>query len=188
MKDLMIDIETMGNTHDAAMIQLAGVFFDRVTGETGAEFCENIDLASCLKEGFVETESTKKWWAEQNQEVLQEITNNARPVRDVMREYTDFIKVNSGGDPIRNVLVWSHATFDFVIVQNYLTKFGLRQMGFRGARDIRTLVDLSGIDLKAYDWTSGKTHNALDDCKFQIKYCVDALNVISIARTLAENE
>ena len=38
MNDLMIDIETMGNTHNAAMIQLAAVFFDRDTGELGDKF------------------------------------------------------------------------------------------------------------------------------------------------------
>lgn len=172
MSDLMIDIETMGNTHDAAMIQLAGVFFNRETGETGAEFCENICLDSCLAEGFAKNEETEQWWSKQNQEVLAEITKNPSPVRDVIKRFADFI----GND--RDLIVWSHATFDFVIVQNYLRSFGAGRMPFRGARDIRTLVDLSGIDLDQYDWSVSKTHNALDDCKFQVTYCVDAMNAI----------
>jgi hypothetical protein len=172
MKDLMIDIETMGNTHNAAMLQLAGVFFDRFSGETGSEFCQNIDLGTCLDEGFKENQSTRDWWATQNQEVFKAITSNTKPVRDVMRDFFRFI----GRD--RDLIVWSHATFDFVIVQNYLKTLKAGYMPFRGARDIRTLVDLSGIDLNAYDWSTGKTHNALDDCKFQIKYCVDAINAL----------
>lgn len=171
MKDLMIDIETMGNTHNAVMIQLAGVFFDRETGETGREFCENICAESCLEEGFETNEATRQWWAEQDQDVLMAITQNAAPVSEVMERFADFVGTDS------ELIVWSHATFDFVIVQNYLKTLKAGHLPYRGARDIRTLVDLSGIDLNNYDW-SKKTHNALDDCKFQIKYCVDAMDLI----------
>ncbi|MEL7445578.1 MAG: 3'-5' exonuclease [Pseudomonadota bacterium] len=172
MSDLMIDIETMGTGHNAAMIQLAGVFFDRATGQLGEEFCENISLESCLAEGFEKDASTEQWWSEQNPDVLAQITKNPLPARDAIGLYSDFVGRGKG------LSVWSHATFDFVIVQNYLKAFGARTMPYRGARDIRTLVDLSGIDLDQYDWKSGKTHNALDDCKFQITYCVDAMRAI----------
>lgn len=148
---------------------MAGVYFDRHTGETGDEFCMSIDIDSCKELGFKESESTRKWWSEQNQDVLNAILKKSSRAEYVMAEFEKFL---SGAE-----IVWSHATFDFVIVQNYLRKLGLRQMPFRGARDIRTLVDLSGINLDSYDW-SNKTHNALDDCKFQIKYCVDAINAI----------
>lgn len=73
MKDLMIDIETMGNGSNAAMIQLAGVYFDIETGETGDEFNMCIDLDDCTLYGFQVDESTQKWWSEQNQDVLKRI-------------------------------------------------------------------------------------------------------------------
>lgn len=174
MKDLMIDIETMGNTLNAVMIQLAAVFFDRKTGETGQEFCMSIAPITCEEWGFTKDESTVKWWSEQNQDVLNEILNNPFHVKEVMDSFVEFL-----GNDLKNLLVWSHATFDFPIVQNYLKTLTESYMPYRGARDIRTLVDLSGIDLEKYDWANGKTHNALDDCKFQIKYCVDAMNMIA---------
>ncbi len=167
--DLMIDIETAGNTSRASMLQLAGVYFDRMTGELGDEFCMNVDEQSCVDLGFHSDKSTREWWATQDQDILKAITENAHPVINVIQEFNDFLK--------RGTPVWSHATFDFVIVNNYFNSIDISGMPFRSARDIRTLVDLSGIDLSAYDW-SGKTHNALDDCKFQIKYCVDALNAL----------
>lgn len=170
MKDLMIDIETMGNTHNAAMLQIAGVFFDRTTKELGDSFCQEIDLQSCLDLGFEENESTRQWWSEQNPEVLKNILSNGLPVHEVINNFYKFIK------PTKDLIVWSHATFDFVIVQNYLKILNIGYLPYRGARDIRTLVDLSGIDLNKYDWSKGKTHNALDDCRFQINYCVDAIN------------
>lgn len=173
MKDLMIDIETMGNTHNAVMIQLAGVFFNRETAETGREFCMNIAEITCEEWGFTKDESTVKWWSEQNQDVLAQIRNNPWHVKEVMDHFVEFL-----GEDIKDILVWSHATFDFPIVQNYLKILTNSYMPYRGARDIRTLVDISGIDLNKYDWANGKTHNALDDCKFQIKYCVDAIKMI----------
>lgn len=171
MKDLMIDIETMGTSNNATMIQLAGVFFDRNTGATGDEFCMNIDEKSCLDLGFISDDKTIDWWCQQDQEVLRKIRENAYPALEAIQRFYDFYRNVNG-----NIKVWSHATFDYVIVQTYLGKIG-KYMNHKGARDIRTLVDLSGIDLDSYDW-KGKTHNALDDCKFQIKYCVDALNKI----------
>ena len=173
MKDLMIDIETMGNTPNAVMIQLAAVFFDRKTGETGKEFCKSLAISSCEDFGFTKDESTMKWWEEQNQKVLNEILEKGENALVVMDSFVDFL-----GKDIKDVIVWSHATFDFPIVQNYLKAVTKSYMNYKGARDIRTLVDLSGIDLDKYDW-SNKTHNALDDCKFQIKYCVDAINMIA---------
>lgn len=171
MKDLMIDIETMGTGNNAVMIQLAGVFFNKDTGETGDEFCMGIDVKSCLDWGFVTTQETIDWWANQDQNILRHIQETAYPVDHVIEWFYDFYK-NTKGD----IKIWSHATFDFVIVQNYLAKIG-KHMVHKNARDIRTLVDLSGIDLKKYDWKM-KTHDALDDCKFQIKYCVDAMKLI----------
>lgn len=167
--DVMIDIETMGNSSNASMIQLAAVYFNRNTGELGQEFCVNIDENSCKALGFVSDQNTIDWWQEQDQNILNNIRSSSKPIMQAITEFHAFYKIGA-----HDVNVWSHATFDFVIVQNYLQKIG-KYMNHRRARDIRTLVDLSQINLDLYDW-SNKMHNALDDCKFQIKYCVDAIN------------
>jgi hypothetical protein len=172
MKDLMIDIETMGKGENAVMIQLAAVFFDRETGETGREFCRSLAMSTCEDFGFTKNQSTVDWWATQDQSVLNGILEQGEHALDVMNSFVDFL-----GDDIKKLIIWSHATFDFPIVQKYLQTITASYMPYKGARDIRTLVDLSGIDLDSYDW-SNKTHNALDDCKFQIKYCVDAMNAL----------
>lgn len=175
-RDLMIDIETLASSHDAVMIQLAAVFFDRHTGKLDKEFCMSISAKSCLGLGFVESEETLKWWSEQNQEVFEAITTEAKHVAEVMQKFKAFL-----GEPY-SINIWSHATFDFPIVQNYLMKLTNKRFNFRNAKDIRTLVDLSGINLDDYDWEQ-KTHNALDDCKFQIQYCVDAFNKLGASNT-----
>ena len=173
MNDLMIDIETMGTGHNAVMIQLGAVWFDRKTGELGKSFCRSISEADACRLGFKTDPQTKKWWSFQNQDVLKDIQDNEEPVEVVLKDFVEFL-----GDT-KGVQIWSHATFDFVIVNNYLKTLKLKPMFYRAARDIRTLVDLADIDLTAYNWEDGKTHNALDDCRFQVKYCVDALNKVN---------
>ena len=173
MNDLMLDIETLGNSTNPVLIQIGAVFFDRKTGEIGDEFCVNVDEDSCLYEGFTKDKSTVEWWAEQDQEVLKKIRSNTVEVRQAIKDFRKFC-----GHKM-DLCVWSHATFDFPIIQNYLKKFKEKPLRYKGARDLRTLVDLSGIDLDKYDWTTGKTHNALDDCKFQIKYCIDAIDKLN---------
>jgi len=171
--DVMIDLESTGHTHDAVMIQLGAVFFDRTSGELGEKFCVNIGRQSCIDAGFIETQSTLDWWAKQNQEVFKSIQEDTYEIVRALIMFRDFI-----GEKNHKVKVWSHATFDFVIVQNYLRRFKMEPLPYKGARDIRTLTDLSGLDLNAYDWNK-KTHNALDDCIFQVEYCTDAFKKLN---------
>jgi exodeoxyribonuclease VIII len=172
MKDLMIDIETMGITSDAVMIQLAAVYFDPFTKEIGKKFNIYISEDSCLSSGFITDQSTKDWWSKQNQNVLQNIQSQSIDVKNAMEGFVNFLPKNT-----YDLRVWSHATFDFVIVQNYLQKLTKKRFNHKTAMDIRTLIYLSGIDLDSYDW-SQKTHDALDDCLFQINYCSDAIQKI----------
>ncbi len=45
---------------------------------------------------------------------------------------------------------------------------------YRCARDIRTLVDLANLRYEPKG--DEKTHNALEDCERQVKYCVECFN------------
>ena len=167
--DLMIDIETFGTSSKAAVIQIAGVYFNIEDGEIGETFCASLDIKDVLSHGFIEDEDTKRWWDTQDQEILNEILDNGQPAEDVIKQFSEFSsKANR---------VWSHATFDFVILQEYLKHFNMPLMNFRHARDLRTLVDLSNIDLQYYDKPKF-AHHALHDCYHQIKYTVDAYDSI----------
>lgn len=169
MNDIMLDIETLGNTHDSVMIQIAACYFDRNTGAIGKTFSRCILKSDCEAYGFKTSESTIKWWSEQKQSVLESIFDRGECLEIVLNDFSEFID--------REACVWCHATFDFPILQNYFNKINLPPLNFRKCRDIRTLVDLSNLDLDKYDW-SGKTHDALDDCIFQVNYCKDAINEI----------
>lgn len=73
MKNLMIDIETLGNKPNSAILQIAAVSFDPTSGEMGNEFSVNISPKSCEKLGMKIQASTVEWWMQQSDEARDEV-------------------------------------------------------------------------------------------------------------------
>lgn len=168
MKDVMLDIETLGTRPTSAIVQIGACYFDRNTGEIGETFSMNIEYPD--GEGFAPFTidlSTINWWDEQSQEAKNAVFKDGHPVREVIEKFAVFLK---GADHL-----WSHATFDAPIVANAFAILGMKMpVHYKGMRDIRTLMDLA--DHHSEKPREGIHHNALDDCKFQVGYVVEALN------------
>lgn len=172
--DIMIDIETFGQSYNAVVVQVALAYFNRETGEIGDSTIINIDANDSIKYGFEMDKSTLDWWATQPKEVFDTLSVNAVPVEEALKNIKKFIKFGA--------FIWCHSTFDAPILGNmYRRVYGENKSvpwGYKNVRDIRTLCALSNINLELYDWEKEKTHNAGDDVKFQIKYVTDACNMI----------
>lgn len=170
---LMIDIETLGVNPHAPIIQIAAVLFDSYTGAHIQEYCANVlqSEQSIAHYGLKPDQSTIDWWAGQPTEIWEAVHVNARPMEEV---FPEFIRGLGMIGVEKHTPIWSHATFDFPLVNHHLQLTGCKPLYYRAARDIRTLVDMADIDLAGYNWNQ-KTHHALDDCRFQVKYCVDAM-------------
>ena len=172
MKDVMLDIETLGTSYNSIVIQVAMVYFDRKTKAVGKSLIINIDPVDCNKYGLIYDDKTVDWWNEKPESVKESVFSNPKPLKDALLEINNFLEFG--------VKIWCHTTFDMPILSNAFDKVGIKpHWHYTNFRDIRTLVDISGIDLKNYDWDSFKTHNALEDCCFQIFYCVDGMNKLS---------
>ena len=169
MTDVMIDIETFGNGNRACIVQVGGCYFDRYTGEIGETFKMNIDATSSVKAGCEIDADTIYWWLGRSEEAIRSITETPRiDVSGAMVAFNHFLK-DAGN-------VWSHATFDFVIVTNTFKLLGIKpSFHYRAARDIRTLVNLAGTDTYKIK-REGTHHDALADCLHQVNYCVEAFN------------
>lgn len=166
--DLMVDLETFATGPDALIVQIGACYFDRVTGEIFETFKANIN-PSGESVGQVDVH-TVMWWLKQSKAAQESIL--AEPRVEFKKALQDFKDFSS-----RANCIWSHATFDFVILQNSFKRCGIRQFNYKSARDIRTLVDLAGqIPQQTRD---GVHHDALDDAIFQVKYCVACLNKIT---------
>lgn len=167
MKDLMLDIETLGTSPGAVITQIGACYFDRETGEVADVFIENIDIADSLKHGFTIDGDTLTWWFTQDKRTF---LKNTKLLKDVLHDFNMHA--------VFAKQVWCHATFDLPIITHAMKKMGIKpSFHYTAARDIRTLFDLSGG--KKVDTKNKKTHDALEDCFHQVEYCVEYLRMIN---------
>lgn len=170
MTDVMIDLETFGNGKNAAVVQIGACYFNR-DGDIGLSFKCNVDARSAAKSGADIDADTVYWWLAQSPEAIASITE---PL--LMEIRPAFLELNEFLSGAKNI--WSHATFDFVIVMETMKRLNITPLfSFRAARDIRTLLELSGINPKDFK-REGIHHDGLADAIFQVKYCVAAMKVL----------
>ena len=179
MKDVMLDIESLGNGKHAAIVQVGAAYFDRVTGAIGNTFKINIDARSAVESGAELDADTVYWWLSQSREAIDSITEGPLARIDLaMGELNSFLRDATA--------MWSHIPYDWVIITETFKRLQMRtSFHYRTARDIRTLVDLAGIETaKFHLQREGIHHDALADCFHQIKYCVAAFQKLGPAKPL----
>lgn len=170
MKDVMIDFETLGNGKDKCVCQVGAVYFDRITGELGAEFKATIHAGSHERYGGKIDARTVYWWLAQLEEARASILTDRV---DILPAFTELNAFLAGAERI-----WSHATFDFVTLMDTMRQLDITpSFSYKAGLDLRTLVYLAGTSVKAHA-REGVHHDGLADAKHQVKYTVDALNAI----------
>ena len=175
MKDVMIDIETLGTSIDCIILSIAAVEFDRITGQTGREFYEKIKPEHgqgrelCFK--------TLRWWANQPSGAFAEAMSGTDNLPTVIWHICKW------WEPIKEVSnCWSQGTdFDIAILEHACKKANYYTPWKHNAkRDTRTVYDVCGFDPKSIE-REGTYHNALDDCKHQIRCVVAAMQSRAVA-------
>lgn len=168
----MIDFETFGNGKHSVICQVGACYFDRATGEIGQTFKVNVDARSSAREGAQFDANTIYWWLSQSKEAIASvIAEPQKHIRVAMAELNEFLRDADN--------IWSHATFDFVILTETLKLLEMKPLfSFRATRDIRTLLEISKFDYKSLV-REGTHHDGLDDAIFQAKYVSMALQKIA---------
>ena len=163
--DVMLDLETLGTD---CIVQIGACYF-QWNGTVGKSLLLNINLKDSLEHGRVDSKQLK-WWIEKSNLIswLDYTTN----LNEALNTLTKFL-----GEKGKETRVWSHF-YDIMVLEN-VCKSLKRKMPFLYGywREINTLMDLSGIDRKK---GKDKTHNALDDCVYQVDYCTEALKEIEV--------
>jgi len=177
-RELMVDIETMGTNKHAPIIQIGAVYFSMKTGDLGDEYLINLDLEDAINHGAKPDGRTIYWWLSQSK--------NARD--GLHKGETAFMKEDQGLQDFnqfwaRATRVWSHATFDFVMLMEAMHRRGIQPtVHYRKARDIRTLTGLADMTREEIETQqverAGTHHNGLDDAIYQVAYCTNAYNKI----------
>jgi len=167
MKHIMLDIETMGVSGNAAIMAIGACYFDPSTGEIGNMFHEQVDISS---NGQIDA-STVLWWMKQSDEARSKFYNNGKAghINAVLAEFADFVKPGCQ--------VWGNGiSFDNVIIRNAFDHHGCHDSApwkFWNDRDVRTMVELGqaiGLDPKRDFPFEGVKHDALADAIHQAKY------------------
>lgn len=159
---LMLDLETMGDTSDAAIVSIAAVEFDINTAETGKEFYERVDLESSIEDGGRVTATTIQWWLMQNEaakiEILKKGTTLWKATIALHRQFHGEYQVFS--KPL---------SFDIPILKNAFKNVKVEYpFNHRLERCVRTYISLNPDIANAIEFT-GTPHHALHDCHHQIK-------------------
>lgn len=187
MKNVMLDLETMGSGSKAAIVSIGAVFFDPLTGDIGAEFYQVVSLNSSAHYGELDP-STVIWWMQQSEEARAVFKDESKTtLKAALESFSNWINehcdLNDKDKP--EAVVWGNgATFDNVIMGNAYKATRLRQpWAFYNDRDVRTIVDLGrqlrGVDPKKDLELEGTAHNALDDAKFQVRYVSEIYKSLS---------
>lgn len=170
MLNIMLDIEALGTRPNSIMLALAAVKFE-FGSENTEEFSMNIDPRSCKELGMVTDPDTIRWWKDQPKEAREAFTANPVHVREVMIQFIKWI-----GPDWRKTVFWSNGSaYDFPIIEWALRELNIEfPWKYWNVRDARTLYGLCDINMKEYPRV-GVHHNAIDDCKTQIKALKECL-------------
>lgn len=181
--DIMIDLETLATSVDAAILTIGAVKFDPfgqdIKDPKMEKFYVTVDLDSCDEIGLVTSDDTIAWWASQSQQA-QDAAFDPKGrihIRDAMNQLYKFCWGAKR--------VWSNgATFDIVICETVFKKLNKAvPWKFWEIRDVRTAFDL-GINPNRPPITA---HHALEDAWNQAVGIQTVYNTLRTSTTSAGN-
>lgn len=174
MKNIMLDLETMGKTADAAIIAIAAVEFNVKTKELGESFYTVVDLNSSIQSGGIMDADTVIWWMKQSEEARIEFTHssNRQHIANALDYFKSWLHDRC---PVEDLKLWGNgADFDNVILSSAYRRMELQQPWlFWNNRCYRTVKSLyPTIKMQR----TGTQHNALEDAKSQAQHLIQLLS------------
>lgn len=174
--NIMLDLETLGTTCNAAIVSIGAVVFDPDAGILSDEFYRVIDADDAQKYG-VSDKNTMAWWMEQpeNARRIFDADNGAVEFEKALDDFAIWItkmQLQHGGQ----VKIWSNgAGFDCVILRHGYEAVQLPcPWKFWNEFDVRTIVEIGrqklGVNPKKDMLFEGSKHNALADARHQARY------------------
>lgn len=166
MKDVMLDLETLGTAPGSVILSIGAVVFDE--NGLGEEFYRVVNTDSCVAAGLTIDASTLEWWERQTpeaREVLEQAKVGGGNLHDVLLAFTCWLNEQA---PLKEIRLWGNGSdFDNVLVERaYAAVKSLYPLRFYNHRCYRTLKNLI-TEVYVPLERQGTYHNALDDAKTQ---------------------
>lgn len=137
----MIDIETLGNTSNAAVVQIGCVGFFPTSSQVSKQFKINVTPHEKSSMDF----STVQWWMGQSEEARKSVFEGQffEP-KEALEALTQFITENASEYGHK---VWSKpSTFDIVILENLYRNCGMKPPWFHwNTRCMRTVLEAANV-------------------------------------------
>ena len=174
---LMIDLETLGQRPNCAVLSVGAVIFNKNGVIQEQEYI--LSKTQQLHELSRATDpSTMEWWEKQSEtarEVLIKSEREGRRVQDCMNHFSQWVS-RYGKDLI---FVWGNgSSFDTVIMESLLDVCGVEiPWKFWNHRCYRTVKNIAGIDTKKEREAAGfLAHTALGDARWQANQLIKLFN------------
>ena len=162
MKNIMIDIETLGTRPGSVIVSIGACSFDPADIESVGkhEFYVNIDSDDSKSLGLTTDQDTLNWWAKQDPATMELLKDNKQQLVDALNQFSQWWAMSGCKYP------WSHgATFDLVLLEAAYALAGLKcPFKYFNAHDTRTVYHWARV---SPDRKVGTHHYALDDAKNQ---------------------
>jgi hypothetical protein len=179
---VMVDLETLStDTHPIPIVQIGAIkfMFSDPNPTILDVFSRNVRLTEQIEMGARVSDATVRWWFKQNPEAQKNVFGGDSV--GIYTAMTDFMYC-MGASPNRHIYLWSHATFDTAILNDWVQRLNLiNRFIHRNHVDMRTirfLYDRDGSIAKSTP-PEGVSHTAVSDCLWQVRWlntCV-TLNV-----------
>ena len=168
MQDVMLDLETMGNGPQAAIIAIGAVEFDIPAQQVGERFYTVIDLESAVACGGVMDASTVLWWLKQSDAARAAFDRGGDHIAVALQQFAGWMENRAKRDDVR---VWGNgAAFDNVILASAYRRNGTAQpWQFWNDRCYRTVkAQHPAVKMQR----NGTHHNAVDDAESQARHLI----------------
>lgn len=171
--DVMIDIETLGTSPGAPIMEIGAVVFNANTDFISKKytFRSTLDSEAQIRDGFISRKDTIDWWQRTNPSLYKGLRSSSKDYKKVAEDFEKwFKKIDSKYSPVR---LWGNsARFDIGILEAFYKK--IRGNSFEpfwsswNERCVRTIFNIdSGV--RPTIKFEGTPHDPIDDATHQIK-------------------
>jgi exodeoxyribonuclease VIII len=126
---VMLDLETMGTSRDAAIVAIGAVRFDPVElfVDQRGMFYRTISLVDACRHGGVIDPRTVLWWLQQSADARREVEHGAGHISHALSDFTAWLSDSCAGNT-EAVRVWGNAaSFDCTILGSAFARCDLPQ-------------------------------------------------------------
>ena len=165
-KQIMIDLETLGQTPGSVIVSLGAVSFGG--GQILGEFYERVDAESGVAAGLTLDPATVLWWMKQSEESRRELLQPGGKLSEVLLRFAYWVMDDDAE-------IWGNgASFDNVLLASAYDAVRLPQpWKYYNDRCYRTVKNLHPKITLAQ---TGVHHNALDDARSQALHLMEMLS------------